>query len=277
MSARPASRDVPWQVWAFAAAAILAIAVGTVARGFLGQDWFFNADNVADSLPLALPFLVAAGVMLGADRWAPGQTWLLAGAWLLALHGLLGVVFELQVASITNDGAISATDPWPVVNGLLDGSSHALGFSALAIGMWRSSSNEWRRVPAWAAFVVAAVTAVTVAGLLATNLAVVAQAQVPTPYVVASVVLYAAFVAAAAALAIAALRATPPTRPFPELLIAAGAAIYGINRGLAWWLSGVLPPDSGLHRLTFTDIADAALLAVAIGFASGALFRPAED
>ena len=68
-------------------AAVLAVGIGTVANGFFGQEWYFNADNVVDALPLALPFLVSAGVIAGQDRWPAGRTWLTAGAWLLAAAG----------------------------------------------------------------------------------------------------------------------------------------------------------------------------------------------
>ena len=71
---------------------VLAVGIGTVANGFFGQEWYFNADNVVDALPLALPFLVSAGVVAGQDRWPAGRTWLTAGAWLLAAAGALAVV-----------------------------------------------------------------------------------------------------------------------------------------------------------------------------------------
>jgi hypothetical protein len=277
MTARPSSSRVPWLAWTFAVAAMIAIAVGTVARGFLGEDWFFNADNVADSLPLAMPFLVAAGVTLGVDRWSLGRTWLVVGGWLLALHGVLDVAFEVQLASIMRGGAVPAIDPWSVAQRLISGASLALGFAALAIGMWSSSVDWWRRIPSWTLVVVGVVAAATVAGLLTTNFAAAAGRSALTPEVVAIVLLGGAFVAATGALAIASLRAAPRSRPIPEVLIAAGAAIYGLNRGLAWWMFGILPPDSGLLWVTDASIADAALLAIAIGFASGALFDPAED
>ena len=269
---------VRWEAWVFAAAGVLAIAVGTVARGFFGQDWFFTADNLADSLRLALPFLVAAGVMLGVNRWEPGRSWLVTGAWLLAFHGVLDVALELQLAAMANDADVfAATEPWMIARGVLNGVAQALGFAALAIGMWRSPVREWQRIPRWMAVIVAVAMGVAVAGLLAVNFAVASAADVLTPPVFAVVVLGGAFVAATGALAIAGLRAAPRNRPTPELLIAAGAAIYGLNRGFALWLFGILPPDNGLLRLAYTDIADVALLAVAVGFASGALFFERPD
>src|SRR6188472_2692168 len=98
MGARATTQATRWQVRALLVVAILAVIVGTIANGFYGQDWFFNADNVVDALPLALPFLVAAGVIAGQDRWPAGRTWLTVGAWLLAASGALAVLFQVQVA-----------------------------------------------------------------------------------------------------------------------------------------------------------------------------------
>jgi hypothetical protein len=256
----------------FAVAAIVAIAVGTFARGVFGPDWFFNADNLADSLPLALPFLVAAGVMLGMNRWSPGRTWFVIGAWLLALHGALGVLLALQLASIMSDGAFSVPAPWPAAQGWVNGAAQALGFGALAVGMWRAPADGWRRRARWAALIIGVATALTVAGLMYVNLAALVVTHALTPEWVLIVVLGGLFVAAAGAFAVACLRAAPRSMPFPELLIAAGAVIYGLNRGLAWWLFGVVPPDSALVWLTDSSIANAALLAVAVGFGSAAFF-----
>ena len=63
---------VRWEAWALLAAAAAAVAVGTIVRGFLGSDWYFNTENLANSTPLALPFLIAAGVVIGAGRWPAG-------------------------------------------------------------------------------------------------------------------------------------------------------------------------------------------------------------
>ena len=204
----------------FAATAIVAIAVGTFARGFFGQDWYFNADNVADSLPLALPFLVAAGVMLGVDRWSPGRTWFVIGAWLLALHGVLDVLLELQFASIMSDGTAGVPSPWPAAQSWLHRAAQALGFGALAVGMWLAPADGWRGLPRWGALVIAIATVLTVAGLVYVNLAALVATHALTPEWVLIVVLGGLFVVAAAAFAVACLRAAPRGMPLPELVIA---------------------------------------------------------
>ena len=276
----PRSTQVPWQPWMLAVAAMIAIALGTVARGYFGLDWFFNTDNLTDSLPLALPFLVAAGVMVGVNRWTPGRTWLLAGAWLLALHGVLDVSFELQLASLMTDGQAfgwAAAEPWLTARYVLNGASQTFAFGALAIGMLRSPAAKWSRTRRWVAALIAVAVGATATGLLVVNLTVPVTAPGRTPVLLIGLVLYSGFVAAAGALAIAGLRAAPRRLPIPELLIAASAAIYAINRGLAWWLLGIVPPDSALLWTTNARFADAALLALAVGFGSGALFGTPED
>jgi hypothetical protein len=262
--------------WISATAAILAIAVGTVARGFLGQDWFFTTDNLADSLPLALPFLVATGVVIGVDRWRAGRSWLLAGAWLLALDGALNVIFEIQLAAIMSDAtSLETAEPWLVAGGVLRGTSLALGFAALAAGIWVSRVAEpgagWRV----AAVGLAVATAVLAVGPLAAT--IVGPTAPLSPTVVLSLVLSGAGVAAAGALGVAGLLAASRRAPVPELLIAAGAAAYALNRGLAWWWFALMPQESLLIWLTDLQIANVGLIAIAIGFALGVYFGSPED
>ena len=266
-----------WEAWSFVAAAILAVAVGTFARGFVGQEWFFTTDNLAHSLPLAPPFLVAAGVVVGVDRWSPGRSWLLAGAWLLALHGALQVILEVQFASIINSaGDVAAAKPWILARGVLSGASHALGFGALAAGMWRSRIGEWRGIRRVTAIGLAAVTGLMAVGPLSTSIMGPAAALAPLDAL--GFGLTGLGVLAAGALAIAGLLAAPKRAPIPELLIAAGAAIYVVGPGLAWWAFAIVPPDAiSLLVLTNVGVATAALLAIAIGFGSGAYFGSAED
>jgi hypothetical protein len=277
MTARVSPMAWRWEAWSFVAAAILAVAVGTFARGFVGQEWFFTTDNLAHSLPLAPPFLVAAGVVVGVDRWSPGRSWLLAGAWLLALHGALQVILEVQFASIINSaGDVAAAKPWILARGVLSGASHALGFGALAAGMWRSRIGEWRGIRRVTAIGLAAVTGLMAVGPLSTSIMGPAAALAPLDAL--GFGLTGLGVLAAGALAIAGLLAAPKRAPIPELLIAAGAAIYVVGPGLAWWAFAIVPPDAiSLLVLTNVGVATAALLAIAIGFGSGAYFGSAED
>ncbi len=274
---RPTS--VRWEAWALLTAAAVAVAVGTIARGMVGvTEWVFNADNLADSLPLALPFLVGAGVMVGAGRWAAGRQSLVIGAVLVALSGAMAVALDVVFTLMTTGQGLGDTSWWLPAFGILLAASSTIGFSALAIGIWRSGSRAWGGLRAAAALGVALVAALAAAGPLVTT-ALSLQGNPVSPYLV-TIGLTSASVAATGALAIACIRAAPTRTPLPELLIAAGATIHAVVHGGWWWLLlGSMGPDgSVVDWLTLVEpVGNAALLAMAAGFASGALFWPAED
>ena len=95
-----------------------------------------------------------------------------------------------------------------------------------------------------------------------------------------SVGLTSATIAAIGALAVAAIRAAPARTPLPELLIAAGATVHAAVLGLMYWVLWTFIDDQAI-AFVIVDITvplgDVAALVLAAGFASGALFWPAED
>jgi hypothetical protein len=279
MTARAMPATTRWQIWVFAIAAVLAVLIGTIANGFFGQQWFFNADHVVAALPLALPFVAAAGVIAGQDRWLAGRTWLTAGAWLLAIDGTLAVVLEVQVALIENDvGGIFDAQPWFVVRGMASALAEVLGFGSLAAGVWLTRPTEWGGIRLTLAIGLAICLAVAAAGPFAA-LALVEIAGPSGPGFVITIlgqVMFSLGLLASGALAVAAVRAMPLVRPIPELLIAAGAAAGTIAMGISWWLFYVGTPDIEIFRW-LSAIASAGHLLVAGGFWSGALFWPAPD
>ena len=222
------------QIWVFVIAAVLAVGIGTVANGFFGQEWYFNADNVVDALPLALPFLVSAGVIAGQDRWPAGRTWLTAGAWLLAAAGVLAVVLQVQIAFIENDDAgFFDAQPWFFIRAVVSAFAELLGFASLAAGLWLARPAEWRVRPA-VMIGIAVVIAIAAAGpFAALGVSAIVLAD---PIVILGQVPISLGLFASGALAVAAIRAAPPVRPIPELLIASGAACATIAMGVSWWL-----------------------------------------
>jgi hypothetical protein len=254
-------------------AAVLAVGIGTVANGFFGQQWYFNADNVVEALPLALPFLVSAGVVAGQDRWPAGRTWLTAGAWLLAAAGALAVVLQVQIAFIENDDAgFFDAQPWFFIRAMVSAFAEMLGFASLAAGLWLARPGEWRVRPA-VMIGIALVIAIAAAGpfaALGVSAIVLADPVVILGQVPISLTLF-----ASGALAVAAVRATPPMRPLPELLIASGAACATIAMGATWWLFYSEPSFETFGLLSAA--ASAGLLVLAAGFWSGALFWPVDD
>jgi hypothetical protein len=267
------------QVWAFAAAGLIAIIIGTVANGFFGRDWFFNADNVVDALPLALPFLVAAGVVAGQDRWDAGRTWLVAGAWLLVLDGALAVLLEIQVALLENDvNAFQGAEPWFVVRGIASALAQIGGFASLAAGLWLTRPTEWGVIQRRVAIGLAAVLAVAAIGPFAALNLIPSIPDSSDPNLVIVLLGQVTFtfgLLALGALAVAGVRAAPPLRPFPELLIATGAAASTIATGFTWWAFYTSPDFNVFAALS--AVAQIGLLVVAAGFWSGAMFWPADD
>jgi hypothetical protein len=279
MTARTVTSTRRWQIPALVIAALLAVVLDTIANGFLGEQWFFNADNVVDALPLAVPFLIAAGVIAGQDRWPSGRSWLVAGAWLLALSGALALVLEVQVALIQNDSeSFIDAQPWVVVSGAGSTVAQALGFGSLATGLWLSRPTEWGGVRRAVAVGLALVLAVAAAGPFAVINLIPPMDGPSDPslmVVLLGQVIYTLVLLALAALAVAGVRAAPPVRPLPELLIAGGASVSAIATGITWWAFYTTPDFTVLAELS--AVSRFGLLVVAAGFGSGAMFWPVDE
>ena len=274
MTERRRPADLPWEAWVLGAATVVALIAGTVVRGDVGGMWVLSTDNLGESIRSALPLLVATAVVVGAGRWPGGRAWLLAGAWLLAVFGVLSVIVDVQITRImTRDGAIEGLEPWRLASGIAGGVSHALGFGALAIGIWRSRDEGWPGIRAASAIALAVVAALAAAAPLAAIGALGAYGSLPTT--VMSLTLATAGTVAVSALAIAALRGGTARGSIPELIIAAGAAVYVAVEGLSWLLL-ITSQLAFLMGGSVAPLQNVALLLVGMGFASGAVFGPVE-
>jgi hypothetical protein len=277
-STRPIS--VRWEAWALLAAAAGAVAAGTWARGFAGvEEWVFNTDNLADSTTLALPFLVAAGVVIGAGRWPAAGSSLLVGAALLALSGAMQAASDFLFAWLADDRiGFDEFQSWLSVTGIVELASSAAAFGALAIGLWRSAPETWTGSRRITAVGVGVATLVAATGLLVTFVTSLGRPGVTTIDVwgYLSVGLIFAGIVAIGALAVAAVRAVPKRSPLPEVLIASGATVLAVWNGGTMWLGAL--GEVGVAILTYAPpLSIIAMLVLAAGFASGALFWPAED
>jgi hypothetical protein len=274
MTERMTPQSGRWQIWVLLIAAILAVIVGTIVRGFYGSQWFFNADNVVDSLPLALPFLVAAGVIAGQDRWEAERIWLTAGAWLLAAAGALTVLLQVQIAMVDDDlFGILDLQPWSYIRGVVRAVAELLGFASLAVGLWLSRPAEGGAIRPAAMIGIAVVIALAAAGpLAALGVGTIVRLD---PIVILGQVSIMLGLVASGALAVAAMRAAPQARPVPELLIALGSTGTTIAHGIGWWLFYLEPSFEMFAWLAAA--AGAGLLVLAAGFWSATLFWPMAD
>jgi hypothetical protein len=274
MMASPRTADIPVGAWALCAATVAALVVGTVIRGFIGEQWIFTTHNLGESVRAALPMLVAAAVVVGAGRWPAGRSWLLAGAWLLALHGAFTVASDIGLAWLSAGTiTIEDTQPWFITVAIANGIAHALAFGTLAAGLWRSRRDGFVGARTVTAIVLVAMT--VLAGVGPWLSAGFREADEFFIVSVASVALSSAGAIAVGALAVASVRAVTGRRSIPELVLAGGAALYLAVDGASWWLLVATPEAIPLVVLAALEpLANVALLVVAIGFAMGALFTP---
>jgi hypothetical protein len=269
---------VRWEAWALLAAAAGAVAVGTIVRGFIGSDWFFNTDNLANSAPLALPFLIAAGVVIGAGRWPGAGRELGVGAILLACSGVLTAVTGVLLAMVTTSGGLVDLNDVFLPLGIVTATALTFGYAALAIALWDSAPGELGAGRTMAAIGVGIVTLAAAAGPLVTTATTTFVGDGFAVYLLGAG-MTSASVAALGALAVAAVLAIPNRTPVPELLIAAGATLDAVIDGGTWWLLATMQGDGpAFELLTFAQpVGNVASLVLAAGFASGALFWPVED
>lgn len=279
---RRSAREVPTVAWLLGALAVVEALVLALARGLFETDPF-PLGVLVSVLTSATPFILGAGVLIGARRWPAGRTWFLAAAAAFVLRGVLDAGLDLWLAtSLPNNPPtdLSTWNAWMMARGLVAAALTLAAPASAAIGIWIASAStppltEWRR---WAAVGLAAL------GLLATavggSLAVAPGTAGADGWLITASVLYMVAAQAAvafAALAIAALRAMSDRDRSPELLMVGGvvvvlAATVWLDLGfqqmstavfsVGWWLT--LP-----NALVLIG-----LLAVAAGFATGGLTEP---
>jgi hypothetical protein len=239
---------IPFVVWLLVAAALAHLAVS------IAPDWYrlfgpyllVDLGMVIGWTRAVSPFLLAATVILGADRWPAGRRWLLLGAGGLAAVGLFALGLDVWLA-------LWEPSPGDASNGisvLLMGRAIAAAiafvaaYALLAAGLWaarHASLGSGSRRTLISVIGVAGLVAL-VAGLWAVSLWLEVAAPPPTMsgYVTFGV-LTALGAPAMAALAIAAVRTKPARGGLPETLIAAGA--IGAMGGITWEF--VLPSAVG--------------------------------
>lgn len=236
-SARPSRNS--WAVWLLLAGALVQLAVR------IAPDWYrlfgpymlVDVEMVINWIRGVAPFLLAAAVVLGADRWPAGRRWLLFGAVALGAVGLLALGSDVW-------WALWEPSPGGVLNGehvLLVGRSIAAAtvfvaaHALLAAGLWaaRPSRPAGARRRALMGVIGVAGMVALVADLWAVSVWLPAvEPTMPMHVSITFGLLTALGAPAMAALASAALRGMPSRGGLPEVLVAMGAMLA--LGGLTW-------------------------------------------
>jgi hypothetical protein len=259
------------EVWVMLAAAVAAIVIGTVARGFSNVAWDITANSLMASLGGSLPFLVAAGVFFGIDGWPTGHRLLAAGAWLLAIHGAISVAVQAAFVGPLGGGGPEGVQPWLPIGATVGSFAVALAFAALAVALWRMPAADGNGRLAIAIGVMLGIASLApLAGFLAFG-------QPAYPQWGLELVRPTLALLATAGLAVAATRRIDRTARLREPLIALGAAVSVLAAGFFWFMvSGLFDPASATDALGIErPFSVLGTLSMAAGFAAAAL--PASD
>jgi hypothetical protein len=240
------SRAIPWPVWALLVGAIVQLGVQIAPDSYrvFGPYFLVDGGMVLSWLQSITPFLLAAAVILAAERWPSGHRTLLVGASVLVVVALLRMGSDVWWALWEASGHTwDPSPPWLLAGLVATGLLFVIGHVLLAAGLWANRSTrptDRARIAVMATIGFVGIVAVGVA------LWVVAQtlALVPADHRVYSTtisMLTAAGLAALTLVAVAAVLVAPRTGGMPEILIAAGAVIAMAASAWAWSFPNLVP------------------------------------
>lgn len=283
-----AARSIPGIAWLLVIAAAIQLLVLAASRGvFDARPLPLGA--VVGILSGASPLLLAAAVLVGARRWPAGRRWLVAGAALFALRGLLDLGLDLWLAS------------WPIGNAPIDPTSEglmrlrglivdALTVAApllLAVGLWIGRPTDAFRGARRLVVVALGLLGIlaTTAGFFMTAVALTSSVVYrPASAMEALLLILTALHATAFAVLAIAATGTVRFQRWPELAIASGATVWFLASGwLQWqsteWASQGRSPDwLGLMVSVSTFAALLGMVTLIVGFgAAGLARRPSFD
>ena len=247
----PGSRAIPWPVWALLAGAIVQLGVQIAPDSYqvFGPYLLVDGRMLVGWLQSITPFLLAAAVVLGADRWPAGRRALLVAAAALAVVGLLRLALDAWwTLWETAPGPIPPeTTPWLTFGWTVAGLAAPVAYGLMAAGLWTARPAR----PAGAARM-ASIIAIGLAGLIATGAGLLVVAQTLERRGTAdglwvgslTATAWAAGFAMLAALAVAAVRIARPVNALPEVLIAGGALVTMIASAWTWSYPQIAPTQA---------------------------------
>jgi hypothetical protein len=235
------SRAVPLPVWALLVGAIVQLGVQVAPDSYqvFGPYFLVDGSMLVGWLQSITPFLLAAAVVLGADRWPAGRRALLLAAAALAVVGVLRLASDAWWAiwEISPGAIPDGIQPWLTGSFLGAALGTFLAYASIAGGLAAVPPDR----PVGGVRVVL-VTLIALAGLVAAGAGLWTVA-ITFDYagsdehlwisVVGTVLVTAGF-AALAAVAIAAVRASRREQRLPEVLIAMGAFVTMIATAWTW-------------------------------------------
>jgi hypothetical protein len=245
------SRAIPWPVWLLLAGAIVQLAVQVAPDSYqvFGPYFLVNGSMLVGWLQSITPFVLAAAVVLGADRWPAGRRKLLVAAAALAVVGVLRLALDAWwTLWETAPGPIPPeTTPWLTFGWIGAGLAATVAYGLMAAGIWTARPDR----PAGIARVALSV-AIGLAGLVATGAGVWVVAQTLELRGTAdgrwagslTSIAWAAGFATLAALAVAAVRTVRPDDPLPEALIGGGAAVTMAASAWTWSYPQIAPTQA---------------------------------
>jgi hypothetical protein len=246
-----------------------------ISRGLIGRYLILPAEQVVPIAELATPFLVAAAIVAGAERWPAGRSRLLIAAALHTLHGVLALTWDTWFWWSTSNGPgiVSGVEQVLLFGGSLV--TWLVGTAAtlmLALGLWSTSSGAWKGGRRLAAVVIGGLGLVAAAGAVWVPLMTSGQLAFPLQALTAVVPVAIAF------LGIAAIRSLSSRHRLPEVLIATGASLLVAAMAWSqWFINATRLENVPLEWVDLTlllprGVMVAGFLVIAAGFASARLF-----
>ena len=245
-----------WAIWALVIAAAIQLVVTLLpdAYSIVGPYFLVDGPMALRALESIVPFGLAAAILVGADRWSEGKSYLWRGAAALAFVGLTRLLSDAIWAAWDPSAAPPSNATQIALPALF-----AAGSAAFAVSMWllaaglratgaASDPAPWRtalRGPG--VLLLAAVGAVCAAATAWTAFPPSGTPAEAVPVAVVSAVLVAVGIATLAVLAVVAVRIRPPSGALPELLIAIGSTAAMVGLAGQWVVPWVFvagwPPE----------------------------------
>lgn len=280
----PTAATVPWPVWLLLVGAIVQLGVRVAPDSYsvFGPYFLVSGEMVLNWIRSMSPFLLAAVVVLAADRWPAGSRQLLIAAAALAVVGLLQMASDVWWAIWeTSPGFIpDGMQPWLTGAFLGTGLGMFLAYALLAGGLWAARPDRPLSSARASLMILIALAGLVATGAGAWTVARTLQFAGSDDYLwvaVVSTVLVAAGFAALAAVAIAAVRIARGWKSVPEILVAIGAIVTMVATAWTWSYPYFAPTQAwsdGTSVWVFTipnAAATLGMLAMIAGFGLGAI------